>query len=221
MFLSLVYENNEKEIFGKEVENNPVFKEWSNILVCASIQNQAEVNQMFQGFKYLARYYQRQQGLDTTKAVDKATEKLIGEVYMDITSKKIQIPKQIISGNMILTLNSDYVEANLAELQSGIIAKTIPYDYAASFAVIGVDIAGDYGAARVEECLREGRWKLTSDKKSAYYSFLTKDGSYLPLMAERNRILKFDLIDLNNPQALERQKQRLLEAISESPWGGQ
>ena len=53
------------------------------------------------------------------------------------------------------------------------------------------------------------------------FSFLTKDGSYLPLMAERNRILKFDLIDLNNPQALERQKQRLLEAISESPWGGQ
>ncbi len=51
---------------------------------------------------------------------------------------------------------------------------------------------------------------------NAYYTFLTKDGQYMPVMTENGNILKFDLIELNKPQALERQKQRLLQGISES-----
>lgn len=214
-----LFSNDEKAEFAKAVENNYVFKEWSNTLLRSNIQNQTEVNHMRQGIKYLARYYQRQDGLDTKEAISTATEKLIAEVYMDITSKKIQIPRQIIAGNMIHNLNSDYIEANLSELQNGIITGTIHYDYAITFGFRDVDIAGDeYAAARVEEILREGRWKLTPDKKSIYYTFLTKDGSYKPLMAASQQILKFDLLDLDNPQGLERQKQRLLEVMSESPW---
>lgn len=38
----------------------------------------------------------------------------------------------------------------------------------------------------------------------------------MPVMTENGNILKFDLIELNKPQALERQKQRLLQGISES-----
>ena len=139
---------------------------------------------------------------------------------MDIPSKKIQIPKQIIANGMIQNLNSDYIEANLAELQYGIITNNIPYDHRASF---GLDSANDnnkevikYEAEKIQEILREGRWKLTPDKKSIYYTFLTQEGHYLPLMADNAQILKFDLLDLNNPQSLERQKQRLLEAIGKS-----
>ena len=68
----------------------------------------------------------------------------------------------------------------------------------------------------MKEVLREGRWKLTPDKKSVYYTFPTIDGSYQPIMAGLQQILKFDLIDLNNPASLEKQKLKFLEIMQQS-----
>ncbi|MDD9335282.1 MAG: hypothetical protein PV347_04525, partial [Rickettsiaceae bacterium] len=64
---------------------------------------------------------------------------------------------------------------------------------------------------------QQGKWQLTSDKKSVYYTFPTKDGRYLPVVAKDGKILKFDLLELNNPKALEQQNQRILQIISEYP----
>ncbi|WP_341752156.1 MULTISPECIES: hypothetical protein [unclassified Candidatus Tisiphia] len=39
----------------------------------------------------------------------------------------------------------------------------------------------------------------------------------MPVVAKDGKILKFDLLELNNPKALEQQKQRVLQIISEYP----
>ncbi|MFU7502770.1 MAG: hypothetical protein ACE1S7_05020 [Candidatus Tisiphia sp.] len=57
------------------------------------------------------------------------------------------------------------------------------------------DPTGQYtAAAKVRESLQQGKWQLTSDKKSVYYTFPIKDGRYLPVVAKDGKILKFDLL---------------------------
>ncbi|MCC8400132.1 MAG: hypothetical protein LN563_06185, partial [Rickettsia endosymbiont of Platyusa sonomae] len=157
--------------------------------------------------------------LPIDKAVKKATQELISKVYMRLDSKNIIIPRQVVAQRMIIDLNADWIESSLTELQYGLINGTVAYDYATTFSVKDSgsnDSIGQYAAIIVRECLQQGRWNLTPDKKSVYYSFPTKDGQYLPVMAGAGKILKFDLSELNNPQALERLKQRVLQGISES-----
>ncbi|MCC8400130.1 MAG: hypothetical protein LN563_06175, partial [Rickettsia endosymbiont of Platyusa sonomae] len=161
--------------------------------------------------------------LPIDKAVKKATQELISKVYMRLDSKNIIIPRQVVAQRMIIDLNADYIESSLTELQLAIISGNIACDYGTIVAKGSSNIidnindpTGQYAAVKVRESLQQGRWKLTPDKKSVYYTFLTKDGQYMPVMTEDGNILKFDLIELNKPQALERQKQRLLQGISES-----
>ncbi|WP_375330751.1 hypothetical protein [Candidatus Tisiphia endosymbiont of Oplodontha viridula] len=220
-----LFTNHEITEFNKEMKDNGIFRQWSSDLVRSNIQNETEINQIRQGIKYLAKYYQHTEDLDIDKAVKKATTKLISEVDMRLDSKNLQIPRQIIVRGMIIDLNADYIESSLAELQHGLINGTIEYDYITSFRdsrrnniIDNInDPIGQYAAAAIiRECLQQGKWKLTPDKKSVYYTFPTKDGQYLPVMAGVGKILKFDLSELNNPQALEQQKQRILQGISES-----
>ncbi|WP_341761124.1 hypothetical protein [Candidatus Tisiphia endosymbiont of Thecophora atra] len=207
--------------FNQEINKNAIIKQWSKDLAKVDIQNETEINQTRQAIKYLAKYYQHTEDLDIDKAVKKATTKLISEVDMRLDSKNLQIPRQIIVRGMIENLNADWVESSLTELQHGLINGTITYDYGATFLVKdsgGNDPIGQYAAiAMARECLQQGRWNLTSDKKSVYYSFPTKDGQYLPVLTKDGKMLKFDLLELNNPKALEQQKQRLLQTISEYP----
>ncbi|WP_425363415.1 hypothetical protein [Candidatus Tisiphia endosymbiont of Hybos culiciformis] len=211
--------------FNKEIENNGIFKQWGKDLAKTDIQNETEINQTRQAIKYLAKYYQRTEDLSIAKAVKKATTKLISEVYMRIDSKNLQIPRQVIAQRMIHDLNADNIEASLVEIQLAIINGSIACDYGTIVAegngrntIDNInDPTGQYAAARVRECLQQGRWKLTADKKNVYYTFPTKDGQYLPVMTKDGNILKFDLLELNNPKALEQQKQRLLQTISEYP----
>ncbi|WP_342270049.1 hypothetical protein [Rickettsia endosymbiont of Orchestes rusci] len=223
-FMEMVGANNlfskiEEKEFNKIIEEDEDINKWANNLKWQNIQSGSEIEQMKHGIKYLAAYYHSQQGLSPEAAVNKAREKLIDEVYMNIESKQLQIPRQIIAGNMIHNLDEDYIEANLVELQKGIINGTVPYDYHTSFGISGEDAIGEEAAARIRaEVLRHGRWKMTPDKKSVYYTYLTKEGSYLPVMAGKNQLLKFDLVDLNNPASLERQKQNFLNAISNTPY---
>ncbi|WP_342257021.1 hypothetical protein [Rickettsia endosymbiont of Aspidapion aeneum] len=223
-FMEMIGANNlfsktEEKEFTKIIENDENVEKWSNNLKWQNIQSGSEIEQMKHGIKYLAAYYHSQQSLSAEDAVKKAREKLIDKVYMNIENKQLQIPRQIIAGNMIHNLDEDYIEANLVELQRGIINGTVPYDYPTCFGISGEDAIGEEAASRIRaEVLRQGRWKMTPDKKSVYYTYLTKDGSYLPVMAAPNKILKFDLVDLNNPASLERQKQNFLNAISNTPY---
>ncbi|WP_425363931.1 hypothetical protein [Candidatus Tisiphia endosymbiont of Hybos culiciformis] len=212
--------------FNKEIENNGIFKQWGKDLAKTDIQNETEINQTRQAIKYLAKYYQRTEDLSIAKAVKKATTKLISEVDMRIDSKNLQIPRQVVAQRMIHDLNSDNIEASLVEIQLAIINGSIACDYGTIVAegngrniIDNInDPTGQYtAAAKVRESLQQGKWKLTSDKKSVYYTFPTKDGRYLPVVAKDGNILKFDLLELNNPKALEQQKQRLLQTISEYP----
>ncbi|WP_341761151.1 hypothetical protein [Candidatus Tisiphia endosymbiont of Thecophora atra] len=214
-----LFNNQEKTEFNKAIDENNTIKEWSKNLARANIQSAAEINYMRQGIRYLARYYQRVEGLTIKDSVTKATKKMISEVYMSIDSKNLQIPRQIIVEGMIHDLNADYIEASLSELQVGIITGNVSYNYATSFSVTGdatSDPARKYAAERV---LREGKWKLTPNKKSVYYTFPTKEGHYLPIMATVGQILKFDLLELNNPLALERQRQRLKQLLQVNDLG--
>ncbi|WP_425362780.1 hypothetical protein [Candidatus Tisiphia endosymbiont of Hybos culiciformis] len=211
--------------FNKEIDKNDILKRWGKDLAKVDIQNETEINQTRQAIKYLAKYYQRTEDLEIDKAVKKATTKLISEVYMRIDSKNLQIPRQVVVQRMIHDLNADNIEASLVEIQLAIVNGSIACDYGTIVAegngrstIDNInDPTGQYAAARVRECLQHGRWNLTADKKSVYYSFPTKDGRYLPIVANDGNILKFDLLELNNPKALEQQKQRLLQTISEYP----
>ncbi|WP_375318947.1 hypothetical protein [Candidatus Tisiphia endosymbiont of Oplodontha viridula] len=212
--------------FNKEIDKNYIFERWSKDLAKTDIQNETEINQTRQAIKYLAKYYQRTEDLSIAKAVKKATTKLISEVDMRIDSKNLQIPRQVVVQRMIHDLNADNIEASLVEIQLAIINGSIACDYGTIVAESNGrnttdninDPTGQYtAAAKVRESLQQGKWQLTSDKKSVYYTFPTKDGRYLPVMAKDGKILKFDLLELNNPKALEQQKQRLLQTISEYP----
>ncbi|WP_341747392.1 hypothetical protein [Candidatus Tisiphia endosymbiont of Dascillus cervinus] len=211
-----LFTNHEITEFNKEMNENGIFKQWSSDLVRSNIQNETEINQIRQGIKYLAKYYQHTEDLDIDKAVRKATIKLISEVDMRINN--MQIPRQVVVQRMIHDLNADNIEASLVEIQLAIINGSIACDYGTIVAEGNVnDPTGQYtAAAKVRESLQQGKWQLTSDKKSVYYTFPTKDGRYLPVVAKDGKILKFDLLELNNPQALEQQKQRILQGISES-----
>ncbi|UCM85913.1 MAG: hypothetical protein LF885_01225 [Rickettsia endosymbiont of Culicoides impunctatus] len=216
--------NHEMTEFNKEIDKNDILKQWGKNLAKTDIQNETEINQTRQAIKYLAKYYQRTEDLPIDKAVKKATQELISKVYMRLDSKNIIIPRQVVAQRMIIDLNADYIESSLAELQLAIISGNIACDYgtivakgSGSHIIDNInDPTGQYAAVKIRESLQQGRWKLTPDKKSVYYTFLTKDGQYMPVMTEDGKILKFDLIELNKPQALERQKQRLLQGISES-----
>ncbi|MCC8483404.1 MAG: hypothetical protein LN561_02420 [Rickettsia endosymbiont of Labidopullus appendiculatus] len=216
--------NHEMTEFNKEIDKNDILKQWSKDLAKTDIQNEIEINQTRQAIKYLAKYYQRTEDLPIDKAVKKATQELISKVYMRLDSKNIIIPRQVVAQRMIIDLNADYIESSLAELQLAIISGNIACDYgtivakgSGSHIIDNInDPTGQYAAVKVRESLQQGRWKLTPDKKSVYYTFLTKDGQYMPVMTEDGNILKFDLIELNKPQALEQQKQKLLQGVSES-----
>ncbi|WP_375332061.1 hypothetical protein [Candidatus Tisiphia endosymbiont of Temnostethus pusillus] len=205
--------------FNKEIDKNYIFERWSKDLAKTDIQNETEINQTRQAIKYLAKYYQRTEDLSIAKAVKKATIKLISEVDMRIDSKNLQIPRQVVVQRMIHDLNADNIEASLVEIQLAIINGSIACDYGTIVAEGNInDPTGQYtAAAKVRESLQQGKWQLTSDKKSVYYTFPTKDGRYLPIVAKDGKILKFDLLELNNPKALEQQKQRILQIIYEYP----
>ncbi|WP_250311763.1 hypothetical protein [Rickettsia endosymbiont of Oedothorax gibbosus] len=214
--------SNETTEFNKEIDKNGIFKRWSKDLAKSNMQNETEISQTRQAIKYLAKYYQRTEDLMIDKAVKKATKELISEVYMRLDSKNLQIPSQVVAQGIIQDLNADYIESSLAELQHGLIKGTIAYDYITSFrdsrgsnSIDNInEPIGQYSTTIVRECLQQGKWKLTPDKKSVYYTFPTKDGQYLPLMVGVGKILKFDLLELNNPQALEQQKKELQDIIN-------
>ncbi|MCC8372032.1 MAG: hypothetical protein LN568_04770 [Rickettsia endosymbiont of Pseudomimeciton antennatum] len=212
-----LFVSHETTEFSKEIDKNDIFKQWSKDIARSNIQNETEINQTRQAIKYLAKYYQHTEDLSIDKAVKKATKELISEVNMRLNN--LQIPRQVIVRGMITDLNADWIKSSLTELQHGLINGTVAYDYGTTFSVKDSgsnDSIGQYGAAAiVRECLQQGRWNLTPDKKSVYYSFPTKDGQYLPVMAGAGKILKFDLSELNNPQALERLKQGVLQGIFE------
>ncbi|MDD9336930.1 MAG: hypothetical protein PV337_00535, partial [Rickettsiaceae bacterium] len=165
--------------FNKEIDKNYIFERWSKDLAKTDIQNETEINQTRQAIKYLAKYYQRTEDLSIAKAVKKATIKLISEVDMRINN--MQIPRQVVVQRMIHDLNADNIEASLVEIQLAIINGSIACDYGTIVAEGNVnDPTGQYTAAsKVRESLQQGKWQLTSDKKSVYYTFPTKDGRYL------------------------------------------
>ncbi|BFD46741.1 MAG: hypothetical protein DMENIID0002_13870 [Rickettsia endosymbiont of Sergentomyia squamirostris] len=207
--------------FNKEIDKNDIFERWGKDLAKTDIQNKTKINQTRQAIKYLAKYYQHTEDLYIDKAVKKATTKLISEVDMRINN--MQIPRQVVAQRMIHDLNADNIEASLVEIQLAIINGSIACDYGSVVAEGNGrnttdninDPTGQYtAAAKVRESLQQGKWQLTSDKKSVYYTFPTKDGRYLPVMAKDGKILKFDLLELNSPKALEQQKQRILQIMA-------
>ncbi|WP_342270039.1 hypothetical protein [Rickettsia endosymbiont of Orchestes rusci] len=191
----------EEREYNKFIAENKTLQEWQSNIFRQGEQNTNEISERKQEIKYLALHYVRNGQLKPKEAIEKATEIVIKQRYMSVTKDKLQIPQQLITNNMIHNLDEDYIEANLAERHSNIINGNINYDYHINFGANWQD-----GQSLIVKALQQGQWKLTPDGKSAYFTFLTEEGTYQPLMEKEGKILTFDLIDLNNPQGLERQK---------------
>ncbi|HJD55382.1 MAG TPA: hypothetical protein LFW21_01770 [Rickettsia endosymbiont of Pyrocoelia pectoralis] len=206
-----LFNKGEENLLNKEIAENKVIKKWEKGFYNGDIQNTEEINHTKEQIKYLALHYTKNGELSPEKAVKKATEEIIGNRYMSVAGSTLQIPKQIIDGNKIEDLNEDYIDASLAELKAGIINGNVPY-------FRGNEPDSIYAKEMVEDALRGGKWNLTPDKKSVYFSFLTRDGNYIPLKSEQGQLLKFNLLDLNNPDALEQQKQQFSQALTNAPF---
>jgi|GEM_PF-5288586 len=214
-FKGQLFNKGEENLINKEIAKNPVIKKWQRGFYNSDIQNIEEINRTKEQIKYLALHYTKSGELDFEKAVKKATNEIIENRYMSVAGDRLQLPKEIIDNNKIHYLSQDYIDAALSELRGKIINRDIDYDYYTSFGIADTNaIPNEQELQKLREIISNGKWKLTPDKKSVYFTYQTKDGADLPLMQSEKNILKFDLVDLNNPDALEDQKQRLEEMAS-------
>jgi hypothetical protein len=188
----------EQKDLEQRIDSNDELKTYSDNRLAGQPSQLPHVEQMKDGVRHLARFYQIERGMSTKTAVNQAVRDLIADTTIT-PIHGLTVPKRIVKGHgmgehAIVELDEKRFQRGLSNLKSELLNDYINFDKTATFGHIpnNPHLDGEI-LKRQREVMNEGHFRLSPDERFLYYALPLAEGFEQPLMRSSTEVWSIPL----------------------------